>query len=326
MRLDIVDFLRGGGIFTIVIMHLTLGCFDGVVKNALLFGGAGVHVFFICSGFGLYLSHTKNPIGYIPFLKRRFFKIYIPYSIIVIIWSMWYFFLKGIFPLKELSSHLLLYKMFFDELDVSLCYPFWFISTLFQFYFMWPLIMWLYRFGGVKISVLISLTWSLLVSVLGLAEQLPWACFFLQYLWEFSFGMWLADNIKSVQSFVDESTWMWKWLLITSTIGIVLAGAMAWKGGFFKLFNDVPSCFGYLSVLLIIYKLHITPIKTFLVWTNSFGYELYLIHSLCFSIVGYVVPSCISLYVLLLLKLFVAYVIAYIYSKIIYHFKHNNSN
>ena len=79
-RLEVVDFLRGFSIFTIVLMHLVQGYpLSGFLMKASSFGGAGVHVFILCSGFGLYLSSLHKPLGYGKFLKRRFSKVYIPY-------------------------------------------------------------------------------------------------------------------------------------------------------------------------------------------------------------------------------------------------------
>ena len=52
-RLKLIDFLRGYSIFTIVMMHLCMGYTSGTMSKALAFGGAGVHVSILCSGFGL---------------------------------------------------------------------------------------------------------------------------------------------------------------------------------------------------------------------------------------------------------------------------------
>lgn len=63
-RLDIVDFWRGFSIFTIVLMHLVQSYPIGnLLMKASSLGGAGVHVFILCSGFGLYLSYLKKPVG-----------------------------------------------------------------------------------------------------------------------------------------------------------------------------------------------------------------------------------------------------------------------
>ena len=72
-RLVVVDFLRGFSIFTIVLMHLVQSYpLPGFLQKATSLGGAGVHVFILCSGFGLYLSSLYKPLTYGQFLKRRF--------------------------------------------------------------------------------------------------------------------------------------------------------------------------------------------------------------------------------------------------------------
>lgn len=64
-HLDIVDFLRGFSIFTIVLMHLLQGYqMPNILYKIFSFGGAGVHVFILCSGFGLYLSYLYKPLKY----------------------------------------------------------------------------------------------------------------------------------------------------------------------------------------------------------------------------------------------------------------------
>ena len=64
---ELVDFLKGYAIFTIVLFHLLLGQVTGVLGTAINFGGAGVHIFVLCSGFGLYLK--KRRTGYFPWVR-----------------------------------------------------------------------------------------------------------------------------------------------------------------------------------------------------------------------------------------------------------------
>ena len=139
-NLELVDYLRGYSIFTIALMHLCQGNISGALSKAFAFGGAGVHVFILCSGLGLYLSYLRKPLEYKDFLRKRFTKVYVPYVIAVALWGTWLMISKGAFSMKEVLSHILLYKMFSVELDTSLCYPYWFISTIIQFYLAWPLI------------------------------------------------------------------------------------------------------------------------------------------------------------------------------------------
>lgn len=85
-KLEVIDYLRGFSIFTIVLMHLIQSySIPSILQKASSFGGAGVHVFILCSGFGLYLSHLNKPLSYSNFLKRRFIKVYIPYILIILL-------------------------------------------------------------------------------------------------------------------------------------------------------------------------------------------------------------------------------------------------
>ena len=322
-RLEIIDFLRGFSIFTIVVMHL-MGGYDGMgtLKKVLAFGGAGVHVFILCSGFGLYLSHLRKPLSYPQFLRRRFSKIWLPYAIAVGLWGLWALATKGLFPWRQAASHWLLYKMFSNELDTSLCYPYWFISTIIQFYLAWPLIVKLMRWRyGLAVCIGVSLAWSTLVGVLGYGEMRPWGSCFLQYLWEFCLGMWMAGKIANgnarTLSLADIKRWKWSWLLVGTVLGMGLTGLMGWKGGVLKLYNDIPSLFGYLFLALIVYKTGISFVNRFFSWASSFGYELYLIHSLTFVVIKSFLAERIPAYLLLPICLVAAYMLAYGYRRMV---------
>ena len=147
-KLEVIDFLRGIAIFTIVLMHCVQGYLDGVMYKAVSLGGAGVHVFILCSGFGLYLSYMNKPLGYLDFLRKRFGKVYFPYIIVIGFYAVWGLISSGSVNWAAVASHVFLYKMFDNELDISLCYPFWFISTIIQFYIFFPQIMRLIRIRG----------------------------------------------------------------------------------------------------------------------------------------------------------------------------------
>lgn len=312
-KIELIDYLRGFSIFTIVVMHLCQPYTDGALNKAFSFGGAGVHVFILCSGFGLYLSYQKKPVGYRDFLKRRFGKVWIPYIVVVLLWGIWLLMTNDVFPLQSVVSHILLYKMFSTELDTSLCYPYWFISTIIQFYIAWPLVVKLYRMGGVFLALVVSLSWSTLVGVLGYEDMRPWGSFFLHYLWEFCLGMWIAEQIYKGKVF-DVQQCKWWWFMMSAIVGMTLTGLMAWNGGFLKLYNDIPSLIAYLSTLLLIYKVGCGSINKFFIWASSFGYELYLVHSLVFVIVSSLLKDLFPVYVLICVSLLMAYIVGYGYS------------
>ena len=83
-----ITFLKGFSITTIVFMHLIqkyMTYFPEIFLKLSSFGGTGVHVFFFCSGFGLFLSYKKRESSFITFIKKRFGKIYFPYIFVVLI-------------------------------------------------------------------------------------------------------------------------------------------------------------------------------------------------------------------------------------------------
>lgn len=141
-RLEVIDFLRGFSIFTIVLMHLLQSFpISPFLMAASSFGGAGVHVFILCSGFGLYLSYLNRPLTYIQFLKRRFLKVYLPYIIIILISALIPFYNTSSDKLLQVLSHVFLFKMFFNDLESSFGLQMWFVSTIIQFYLLWPLLL-----------------------------------------------------------------------------------------------------------------------------------------------------------------------------------------
>lgn len=82
-KLLVIDFLRGYSIFTIVLMHLMQRySLPSWAMKATSFGGSGVHVFILCSGFGLYLSYLNKSLGYKDFLRKRFGRIYWPMAVV----------------------------------------------------------------------------------------------------------------------------------------------------------------------------------------------------------------------------------------------------
>lgn len=310
-HLPIVDYLRGFAIATIVIMHcMALLNLPSIIGQAVKFGGAGVHVFILCSGFGLYLSWLNKPLSYVDFLKRRFNKLYIKYAAVVILYVIYASIAHKPYSLNQVASHLLLYKMFNSDLDTCICHYYWFISTIIQFYLCWPLIVRLYKVKhSLWISFAISIGWATLSCLLGFANNVVWSCCFLQFLWEIILGMKLADIYFQTGKLEIPS---FKWLIPCAIGGVALTGILGYQDNFLKLYNDVPSLIGYASVALIIYKLNLSFINRFLQFTSKFGYELYLVHGLVLFMVTdclrkFQISQWITVSIILVLSYFIAW-------------------
>lgn len=327
-RLDIVDFLKGFSIFTIVLMHLLqFKTGINILDKALSFGGAGVHVFILCSGFGLYLSHLRKPLTFGSFLKRRFVKVYLPYVFVVILSAILPFYWISQDKLTCLLSHVFMFKMFFEEYECSFGGQMWFVSTIIQFYLCWPLIVKVFEKLYAKsnkypvaVGCVVSLLWALIVVIVDKSELRVWNSFFLQYLWEFVLGMYWAilyfDDEKSL--FIPSV----KILIPVAFVCVAITGYAGFSGGYLKMFNDAPSLFAYLSIALVVYKLKL--INTFFLFTNKFSYEWYLVHILVFECTAYflqLVNFDNNLILVLALEFIMSYILGYLYSKALYSIK-----
>ena len=257
-RIMLIDFLKGYSITTIVLYHLIIGTvgLPSVIYTASSFGGAGVHVFFVCSGFGLFLSYKKRPLSYWEFLKKRFSKVYFPYIAVVFVSFLFSF--TGNYPkrLEALLSHVFLYKMFSPEFMGSFGNQMWFVSVIFQFYFVFVFIARIFRKIGSKnffiLSFAVSLSWWITVILAGKSDERVWNSFFLQYLWEFSLGMILADYFTGKNSLYLPPQ---KTLVIAAAAGITFLGVTGVVGGVMRTFNDIPSLIGYGALALLIYSI-----------------------------------------------------------------------
>lgn len=315
-KLEIVNYLKGFSILTIVLMHL-IQSYDipKIIRTASSFGGAGVHVFILCSGFGLFLSQLNKPIPYLNFLKRRFIKVYIPYIIIILLSACTPYYITENTWI-EVLSHVFLFKMFIESFENSFGGQMWFVSTIIQFYLLWPLIVKLaqFKWKGVLISLIISLSWAIFITLLDINDQRIWNSFFLQYLWEFVLGMRLAELYYQQPTIIRIPSL--KILFSTAIIGMLLTSIAGIKGGWQKVFNDIPSLIGYLSLLLITYKTLPLIWKKFILYTNKISYEWYLSHILIFICCQNIIPI-ESYWITSLLSFITSYVFANVYSKIL---------
>lgn len=324
-RLEEIDFLKGFSIFTIVLMHFFQGSTTGFLKNLFSIGGAGVHIFILCSGFGLYFSYLNKPLGYSQFLRRRLMKVYLPYILIIIISFFIPFDVFNYENLVKLLSHVFLFKMFSEKYENSYGSQMWFVSTIIQFYIIWPLIVYLFkrlynynRILPIIIFSIVSLLWATIVALLHKEDIRIWNSFFLQYIWEFVLGMYLAVIKKS--NMYKSKLPQINVLLIISIFCLALYGFAGIKGGVWKLYNDVPSMFGYLSMALILYKLSFA--NSFFLLVNKFSYELFLIHMLVLNIFELAYESVTNMNapmpILFIFICFVSsFIVAYYYAKLL---------
>lgn len=90
-RIELLDYYKGIAILAIVTMHLIQDFMskDGAIPHSLnllsSYGGAGGHVFILCSGFGLFLSQIYKNRSFKDFIRRRFKQVYMPYILVIVV-------------------------------------------------------------------------------------------------------------------------------------------------------------------------------------------------------------------------------------------------
>lgn len=217
--------------------------------------------------------------------------------------------------LNPLLGSVFLYKMFVPSLECAFGDHMWFVSTIIQFYLFWPLIVRLFRMDMGEISLLISLIWATITTYLGINGERIWNSFFLQYLWEFVLGMWLAkiyfehpEKIKVPKFSI---------LMVAMIVGLGLTGVTGFVGGYRLSYNDISSLIGYMSMALIVYKLSINWVNRFFQYTNKISYEWYLIHILIFSIYFKFARGILPFYADWVVLILVSYVVAIGYHKVL---------
>lgn len=314
-RIEIIEFLKGYSIFTIIIFHfLQTFHFQNIVGKLISFGGTGVHLFILLSGFGLYYSHIHKPLSFVSFIQKRITKIYFPYIVIVLISALIALFIP-IFKnsLYALGGHIFLYKMFDESIMGSYGYPLWFISMIIQFYITFNLIVLLKEKTGNKLFLITcfitSILWTILVIYLGKETVRVWNSFFVRYLWEFALGMVLASEFKRNGYKLNFNLKPIYYLLI-GILNCGLYALLALKGGDIgKMTNDIPALIGYSSLAIWIYLIYNKTINGFFLYTGKISYSLYLIHTLTVSIVLYYFSN-FQISISLIVALILTYILA----------------
>ena len=282
-----------------------------IIHKLATVGGTGVHVFFFCSGFGLYLNYLKHPKTYTEFIKSRFKKLYISYILIVIISFFVPWMYEGQDRFVALLSHVFLFKMFVPKYEGSFGGQLWFLSTIIQFYLIFiPLCHLKKKLMNTKvfllIGLIISVSWWTVMALTGKAEIRTWGSFFFQYLWEFCLGMAVADYLIDH----NEIRIPVLVLIVTAFTGIGLSAVAVYGGKVLTVFNDIPALFGYGALALFIYYLKF--LNKGILFISKFSYEWYLVHNLVLFTAyripaGSLVSQCLVGFAALIMSVFVAW-------------------
>ncbi len=311
-KIAYVDFAKGYAIFTIVLYHAFQHVsLPPLFQQGIVFGGTGVHLFFLLSGFGLAWSRAVVTPG--EFYRRRLTKVWLPYVLVLTI-SLLAAFWFDLFPdrWRAWLAGVGLYQMFSEPYIESFGGHFWFISTIVQFYLLFPFLKkWQQQMGDSRwfflLALAVSVTWWVIVALLGKGEFRTWNSCCLQFLWEFALGMTIAEGMRNREFRIPNSEFRIRFWWALLPLGLFFTGVMVLMilklGTVGRIFNDIPALLGYAALsgfLFYVGDLYWPALKRFFLWVSGFSFSLYLIHVLVLEAYLYLLPFAPSVWQMVL--------------------------
>ncbi len=174
MRIKIIDGYRTIAVLGVLWAHCWM--FFGNPKilvakidiaSFLSFFGTGVDLFFVISGFCMYLMYISKQDRfslntYLVYLKKRFLRIAPAFYAAIIVYA----FCAANFTFKNIDwKYSLISAGFirtFFPIDTIFAPHFWSLATEWHFYILLPLIVWLSKFSGFRNMVIITVLFSLI--------------------------------------------------------------------------------------------------------------------------------------------------------------------
>ena len=283
--------------------------FDGspwyLAIQPLFFGWSGVAVFFAVSGFCIHLSHRKSAqAGWRVFAWRRFWRIYPPYLVSLLIFAFIYPLTRlhfdgphhGLFDWAQLGSHLLLIHNLDQRSFYGINGAFWSIAVEWQLYLIYPVLIWLvnrggwrrtmYGIGALEVGLRCWMALAGEESSTGLMAVGTLPCWVAAspfvYWFSWAAGAWLADAFVSGEPlpFARQPAWLWAALFVAS--------------GFFRPLVAFAFLFAALTTVVALARLLQRPVEEgatpvffggtgarWARWLTAVGgvsYSLYLLH------------------------------------------------
>jgi len=194
-HLQKIDFLRGIAIILVFIFHSHLALFGGNMaagyksngvlnvsgtRNFILnfspsaFGWSGVSLFFVISGFLIHLGYLKSERSFntLSFYSKRFWRIYPPYWLILIVFSLTVSFFattpSAKVALYDFALHFLTLHNLSDKTFYSINSSFWSLAAEAQLYLIYPLFLLMRKKMGINATFGVILALSVILLVLGI--------------------------------------------------------------------------------------------------------------------------------------------------------------
>lgn len=289
---------------------LDVSNFKRLLLNFNPFGKAwfGLAIFFTISGFIIhyqFLKSDKKSLRVSRFLSKRFWRIYPPYFVALLI----FFSLNSTFSyegIKDLSFHLFLIHIFSKETYFSINGCYWSISVEFMFYLLYPLLLLIIRKISIK-NFAIALTIFALLCELSNLEFLYYPKLWVGYWLNWIIGAFLAEK------FVKGERLSKKPLLV-----FVILYSLHYLLDFNQYTLGLSRFAGMIAaVFLIDHFLYVDLSKNkigykssrFFIFIGTISYSIYLLHQPFLHIFIPAFWQDISYYLALIISVFVSWLI-----------------
>lgn len=193
------------------LLHLVINEPENIIRISLsFFGHFGVQIFVFLSAYGLAKKYLFQKLTYWPFIWQRILKIYPAFILAILAWLIiagWITDDLGLlgpiivlsWNIEALILKLTLLSNFIPGKSLTPVGPWWFIPFIFQFYFIFPFLLYLHSRWGGSILLVISV-FSILFSIMVQGEIGGLNIYFtiLGHLPEFCLGIYLARRDTTV--------------------------------------------------------------------------------------------------------------------------------
>ncbi|MBA6357448.1 MULTISPECIES: acyltransferase [unclassified Colwellia] len=247
---------------------------------ASFLGHFGVQIFVFLSAYGLTKKHLLAKISYWPFIRQRIIKIYPAFILAILAWVIVEGWIKTggelLGPLKILYwgldgvlLKLTLLSNFIPGQALNPVGPWWFIPFIFQFYIIFPFLLFCFTKWNTLALVMIT-SCSIILSTLlsGKIGELNIYYTVIGHLPEFCLGIYLASNDK----------------IKINPLILILSLALFILGNFYEVFWYVNHI-SFLILLLALFS-YITPLiksnyilKNILLFLGALSMELFLVNA-----------------------------------------------
>ena len=264
-RLAYIDAVRGFAALWVFLLHIhgywldnirppSLSL-DGVVVKAIAFGGAGVDIFIVLSGFCLTLPLLRGAPGEFSrmdtagFFRRRAYRL-LPAYFAALALVMLIELVPRVRPLLvardltwwDLLSHVSLTFPLFQETLGSVNGSLWSISLEATLYLGFPLLLLLQRWKGMRavlaVTLVVAIVWAGFSAYWHSSPSHSWLLPEMDKLFparwvQFALGMWAATLVRHPRG--GEARWAVPLLAVSAPVGVLayvhgldLVGALAW--------------------------------------------------------------------------------------------------